>query len=332
MIKVVAGVDLGGTHTAIGIVDKNMNFYGEESFPTTDYKTFEAWADKLTEVINRLCQKADVELIGFGLGAPNANHFTRSINNTANLQQWKTSENNGIYNIATTFKTRLGEHIEIALDNDANAAAAGEKIYGGAKNMKDFIVITLGTGLGSGIFVNDQLVYGYSGTAGELGHVIVKRNDRPCGCGRAGCLETYASATGICRTVNMLIETEPELGKDSILRKIAKEENGIKKSKVIHEAAQKGDPLALKAFDITGKVLGEALADFTAFTSPEAFFLFGGLANSREYILNPTLRYMEESLCFPFAGKVKVLLSDLLDKNAAILGSAALAWDSLDKK
>ncbi len=323
--NVVAGVDLGGTHTKIGIVDRDMNFYGDKVI-NTNMNSFNQWVQDVSTCIKDICKNnQDIVLAGLGLGAPNANPFTKCIESPANLQSWANTENKGILDVKATFEKYLGIKT-IALDNDANAAAFGEKCYGGAKKMKDFIVITLGTGLGAGIYIHDQLVYGYTGIAGELGHVIVEKGGRFCGCRRRGCLETYCSATGVARTMLELMADDRSI--DTPLRNV---EPNKMSSRLIYEEALKGCELSKRCFDVTGEILGRALADFTCFSSPEAFFITGGLARSGDLILNPTIASFEANLCFPYKGKVKVALSEIMNKNPAILGAAALAWNELDK-
>jgi len=252
---------------------------------------------------------------GFGIGAPNGNYYNGTIEHAPNLP-WK-----GIVPMANMFKTKLG--IPVALTNDANAAAIGEMTYGAARGMKNFIVITLGTGVGSGIVINGQLVYGCDGFAGELGHVIMRREDgRLCGCGRKGCLETYCSATGVARTAREILTKDST---PSLLRDLNPEEIT---SKDVYDAAVKGDAIALKIFDFTGKILGEALADFTAFSSPEAFIFFGGLTKSGEYIMDPIKDSYNENVMPIFKGKAKMLVSELKDSDAAVLGASALGWEA----
>jgi glucokinase len=319
MKSVVVGIDVGGTNTVYGIVDKEGNFYGEGSIPTRAYPNFDDWAQSIYTAIMETLQErnGEIEIIGIGIGAPNGNYYTGCIENAVNLS-W-----NGQVDVVCKMKQLFGNDKLAVLTNDANAAAVGEMVYGAAKGMKDFIVITLGTGLGSGIVINHQVVYGHDGNAGELGHVIVEKGGRMCGCERNGCLETYVSATGIKRTVFELLANYND---PSTLRSYSFDDLT---SEMIYKAAVAGDTIANRAFEETGKRLGEALADFTAFSTPEAFFLFGGLAKSGDLILEPTKRYMEENVCKIYKDKVKVLLSDLNDKNAAVLGAAALAWDEL---
>ena len=208
-----------------------------------------------------------------------------------------------------------------ALTNDANAAAIGEMTYGAARGMKDFIMITLGTGVGSGIVINGQLVYGHDGFAGELGHVIVRRDGRQCGCGRKGCLETYCSATGVARTAREFLVARPE---PSLLRDIPAEDIV---SKDVFDAAVRGDKLAQDIFEYTGRILGEALADFIAFSSPEAIILFGGLAKSGDYIMKPIRKAIDDNILKIYEGKTKLLISELKDADAAVLGASALGWE-----
>jgi len=316
MKEVIVGVDVGGTNSPFGFVDREGNVLGKGSIKTSDFELFEDYFDALLkEVDNVAGSLKDVCIKGYGIGAPNGNYYTGSIDNAPNLR-WK-----GKILFSEMVRSKSG--LPAYLTNDANAAAIGEKVFGNAKGMNDFIVITLGTGLGSGIFCGGQLLYGYTGFAGELGHTIVIEGGRQCGCGRNGCLETYASATGIVATVNELLNENPN---DSLLRGIEKEEID---SRLIYDVAVKGDKLALEAFEYTGNVLGKALANATAFSSPEAIFLFGGLANSGKYIFEPTIRYMEENMLNNFKGTVKILPSGLKENSAAILGAAALCWNEM---
>ncbi len=311
------GIDIGGTNTVFGVVDINGNFIAENSIPTKKYQTIEEFIEALSNAINdSLAQiSGNYILKGIGIGAPNGNYHNGTIEYAPNLN-WK-----GIVPIADLLNKKF--HVPVVLTNDANAAAMGEMIYGAAKGLKDFIVITLGTGLGSGFVVDGKIVYGHDGFAGELGHVIYDPEGRLCGCGRKGCLETYASATGIVKTVFELFDKSNE---DSLLRNIDRAQLN---SKDIYEAAVKGDKIALEAFDFTALVLGRKLADAVAITSPEAIFLFGGLALSGDYILVPTKKYMEENLLKIYKNKVRVELSGLMGKNAAILGAAALIWEEI---
>jgi glucokinase len=321
MKEAVIGIDIGGTFTKYGIIDRDGNCIEEDFMSTDVYKEFDAYLENLHSVIENTISSINEEIrvMAVGIGAPNGNYYRGTIEHPPNLN-WK-----GIIPVVNSLKTYFKD-IPIVLTNDANAAAIGEMIYGGAKGMKDFIVITLGTGLGSGIVVNGNVVYGHDGFAGELGHVSVKLKGRECGCGKKGCLETYVSANGIKRTVFELLATR---NIDSELRKISY--NDLT-SKMIYEAARKGDQIAQEAFEYTGKILGSKLADAVGHTSPEAIFLLGGLAKAKEFIITPTKKYMEENLLPIYRNKVRILPSSLQDINAGILGAGALAWNELDKK
>lgn len=318
-IKTVIGIDIGGTNTVFGFVDKEGKIIYESSIPTRAYEKAELLFERLFGRINEDFKKYEneFELAGIGIGAPNANYYKGTVESPPNLS-W------GIINVLEIVKKY--SDLPAAITNDANAAAIGEMLFGAAKGMKDFIVITLGTGLGSGIVVNGQLVYGSDGFAGELGHVIVDPNGRECGCGRKGCLETYASATGIVKTVIELLDTTDI---PSELRSIDK--NSIT-SKKISEAAKRGDKLALDAFDFTARILGLKLADSVVYTSPEAIILFGGLALAGDLILKPVKKYMEEYMLNIFKNKVKLITSSLPGGNAAVLGASALIWNELNIK
>ncbi len=258
----------------------------------------------------------NIYLKGIGVGAPNANYYRGTVENPPNLK-W------GVVNVVEILKQYYD--VPVAITNDANASAIGEMLFGAAKGMKDVIVITLGTGLGSGVVVDGKLVYGSDGFAGEIGHTVYDPNGRQCGCGKKGCLETYASATGIKRTVMELLATSNE---DSALRNV--NYNDLD-SKMIYTSALAGDKLAIEAFEITGKILGLKLADAVAVTSPEAIVLFGGLALAGDMIINPTKKSLEENLFHVFRNKVKVLPSGLPEGNSAVLGSAALIWNEIIK-
>lgn len=311
----VVGMDIGGTNTVFGIVDSRGNVLTSNSIKTQQYEKIDDYVDaactKLLEMVNTV---GGVEKIkGLGIGAPNGNYYKGTIEFAPNLP-WK-----GVIPLAKLFEERLG--IPTALTNDANAAAIGEMTYGAARGLKDFIMITLGTGVGSGIVVNGQLLYGHDGFAGELGHVIVNREGRLCGCGRHGCLETYCSATGVARTAREFLVARSE---DSLLRNIPAEEIV---SKDVYDAAVQGDKMAQDIFEYTGRILGEALANAIAFSSPEAIVLFGGLARSGDYILNPIKRAIEENVLKIYKGKTEILLSQLKDADAAVLGASALGWE-----
>lgn len=315
MKKLAVGVDIGGTNTVFGLVDKEGCVLAENSMLTQKRPEARDFIAELSRAIKKLSKTLPGanEIVGIGVGAPNGNYYRGTIEFAPNLR-WK-----GVVNVVDLLKEHF-DYKTIVLTNDANAAGIGEMIYGGAKGMKDFIMITLGTGLGSGIVVNGEMVYGHDGFAGELGHVVVDRGGRVCGCGRRGCLETYVSAPGIKRTVFELLADSRT---DSELKKFSFEDLD---SKQIYEAAKRGDPIALEAFDITCEILGKTLADAVAHTSPQAIFLFGGLANAKEFIFEPTKKYMEENLLAIYHNKVKILPSKLSGADAAILGASALVW------
>lgn len=313
----VIGIDMGGTNTVFGIVDARGIVLASNSIKTRKHSNINDYIDELYQETMRLVKQLDVEgkIFGIGVGAPNANYFTGMIEDGVNLP-WPTP-----IPFAQMLSEKFG--IPVAITNDANAAAIGEMTYGAARGLKDFIMITLGTGVGSGIVINGQLVYGHDGFAGELGHVIVKRNNgRLCGCGRTGCLETYCSATGVARTAREFLELRED---QSLLRDIPVEDIT---SKDVYDAAMAGDKLAQKVFEYTGNILGEALADFTVFSSPEAFVLFGGLAKSGELLMKPLRESMERNMLSIWKGKVKILPSELKEADAAVLGASALGWEA----
>ena len=313
----VVGMDIGGTNTVFGIVDSRGHVLNSDSIKTQSYEKIEDYVEAVAQKLLPLIDAVGgIEKIkGIGVGAPNGNYYNGTIEFAPNLP-WK-----GIIPLAKLFEERIGA--PTTLTNDANAAAIGEMTYGAARGMKDFIMITLGTGVGSGIVVNGQLVYGHDGFAGELGHVIVRReNGRMCGCGRKGCLETYCSATGVARTAREFLVARSE---PSLLREIPAEEIV---SKDVYDAAVKGDKMAQEIFEFTGHLLGEALADFIAFSSPEAIVLFGGLAKSGDYIMKPIQKGIDDNVLKIFAGKTKLLASELKDADAAVLGASALGWET----
>jgi glucokinase len=316
-MDIAIGIDIGGTNTVFGLVDRNGNCLTEGAIKTDKYEYVKDFIKELSDEINKIIVELDREcdVKGIGIGVPNGNYFKGTVEFAPNLR-WK-----GVINFAELFK----EHFDmpVILTNDANAAAIGEMIFGAAKGMKDFVIVTLGTGLGSGFVSNGEIIYGHDGFAGELGHTIVFHDGRQCGCGRKGCLEQYASATGIVKTVFEMLEATTE---DSILKNYKPEEIT---SRLIFEAAQQGDMVAMEAFDFTGRVLGFALSNAVAITSPEAIILFGGLALAGEYIFKPTEMYMEYYLLNIFRNKVKLLPSQIVGKNAAVLGASALVWKSL---
>jgi glucokinase len=319
--EAVVGIDIGGTFTKFGIVDKEGNCYFEGSVPTQSDEddSVESYVTNLSTKIKSVINNfPDLAIRGVGIGVPNGNYYKGTIEHAANLK-WK-----GIVPLAELFRKHFA--VPVVLTNDANAAAIGEMVYGGAKNMRDFIVITLGTGLGSGIVANGHLIYGHDGFAGELGHITVYPDGRSCGCGRKGCLETYVSATGIKRTVFELLASSMT---DTPLRDIPFNELT---AETIAKHAQMGDSIALEAFDITSRILGQKLADAVAFSSPEAIFLFGGLAKAGDLLLAPTRKYFEESLMPVYRNKIKILLSEMTEVNAAVLGAGALAWNEIQTK
>ena len=315
----VIGIDIGGTTTSLGFVDRNGNLLCETSLDTEPYQPAQSLVSRLCDaiVVLRTSLQPQTAILGIGIGAPNANYLRGTVENPVNLN-WGTT-----VNLVELFHQRY--ELPVAVTNDANAAAIGELLFGGARGMKHAIVITLGTGLGSGIIVNGELLYGADGFAGELGHTVVDPAGRLCACGKQGCLETYVSATGICRTVAELLAERPY---PSTLRDASRDQLT---SKQIYEAACKGDRIALAAFDSTSRILGMKLADAVAHTSPEAVFLAGGMAAAGDLLLIPAKRYLEEYLFTPYKGRVKLLLSELPEGKGAILGAAALAWHEVDK-
>ena len=315
----VIGVDMGGTNSAFGIVDARGNILCNGSIKTDIYATADDYVRALSDGINCMIEKSGLSgcIKGIGMGVPNGNMYAGTIEYAANIP-WA----NKTVVPLTKMLTELTA-LPCRLTNDANAAAIGEMTYGAARGMKDFIVITLGTGVGSGIVCNGNLVCGHDGFAGELGHVIVRRfNGRPCGCGRSGCLETYTSATGVGRTAREFLEIKKE---DSLLREIV--DRPIT-SKDVFDAAEKGDKIAVEVFEYTGRILGEAFADFVTFSSPEAIILFGGLAKSGDYLMKPVEKSMNENVLKSYQGKIQLKLSELKDADAAILGASALAWEN----
>lgn len=313
----VLGIDIGGTNTVFGIVDARGVVLASSAIKTQKHNNINDYIDELYTEIMRLLDLNDAvdKIHGIGIGAPNANYFTGIIEDGVNLP-WPTP-----IPLAQIVSEKFG--IPVAITNDANAAAIGEMTYGAARGLKDFIMITLGTGVGSGIVINGQLVYGHDGFAGELGHVIMKRNNgRLCGCGRTGCLEAYCSATGVARTAREFLEARTD---ESLLRNIPTEDIT---SKDVYDAAVAGDKLAQDVFKFTGNLLGEAFADFTVFSSPEAIILFGGLAKSGDLLLKPLRNSMEKNMMGIFKGKVRILLSELKEADAAVLGASALGWEA----
>ncbi|MBQ7238553.1 MAG: ROK family protein [Bacteroidales bacterium] len=310
----VLGVDMGGTNTVVGVVDTLGKVVNSAALKTRDYIEFEDFTDALVKVCRRLMSEVGGNdlIAGIGIGAPNANFYSGNIENAANLP-WK-----GVLPLGEMLNKALD--LPVAVTNDANAAAIGEMTYGAARGMRDFIMITLGTGVGSGIVVNGQLVYGSDGFAGELGHTCAIRDGRQCGCGKKGCLETYCSATGMARTAVELLSTRQDA---SLLRDL---DPAAITSKDVYDAAIKGDALAKEIFDYTGRIMGQAFADFVSFSAPEAIVLFGGLAQSGDLLLKPIREAMEANLLPYWKGKVKLIPSALKSSESAILGAAALGW------
>jgi glucokinase len=319
MKELTVGIDIGGTNTKYGIVDRQGFVHHQGSIATTDFEDFkdffDGMADALRESIAFL--KKDYKVVGIGVGAANGNYYTGTIERATNLK-WKDT-----LPLAQMFKDEF--NIPCVLTNDANAAAVGEMVYGNAKGMKDFVVITLGTGLGSGFVCNGVLLNGKHGIAGEVGHTSVNPTGRYCNCGKRGCLETYVSATGIKRTVYKLLADHLE---PSELRGISFDNLN---TKMITEAALRGDVVAKAAFEYTGRILGMKLSETVVHTDPEAIFLFGGLSQAGDLIFKPTIKHMEANLMPLFRNKVKILPSALQNQAAPILGASSLVWDFLDK-
>lgn len=325
MKKVAIGVDIGGTNTAIGVVDDLGNVMVKDNIPTPSHGDIDRYVDDLSAAIHGLIHSvkllnADIEILGVGIGAPSANYYTGSIEYAANLSF------KGIVPLVKLLKAKFPELKAIALTNDANAAAIGEMIYGGAKGMKNFVMYTLGTGVGSGIVVNGDLVYGADGFAGECGHTMLIPEGRMCGCGTAGHLEAYCSAPGMKRTAfELLVKYNAN---DSLLADKSFKELD---SKAIFDAAEQGDKVALEVFELTGKWLGMGLADTVHYLSPEAIFLFGGPTAAGAYIFKPTKESMEHYLLPMYRDKVKILPSQLKPGDAAIVGASALVYKELEK-
>jgi glucokinase len=320
MRELTVGIDIGGTNTKYGIVDKDGNVVFQGSISTTQHEEFKDYFNSLATAIRESISnlQGDNKVLGIGVGAANGNYYTGTIERATNLR-WK-----GIIPLAEMLTEQF--HIPAIITNDANAAAVGEMVYGAAKGMKDFIVITLGTGLGSGFVCNGLLLNGKHGIAGEVGHTSVNPAGRFCNCGKRGCLETYVSATGIKRTVYKLLADHLE---PSELRGISFDNLT---TKMITECAVRGDVVALAAFEYTGRILGMKLAETAVHTDPEAIFLFGGLSLAGDLIFKPTIKHMEANLMPVFRGKIKVLPSELQNQAAPILGASSLVWNYLDNK
>lgn len=317
MKEVALGIDIGGTNTKLGFVDSDGVCLADTSIPTGEDDA-DKFLPRLYRAVDKLMMplRDKISIVGIGIGVPNGNYYKGTVEMPTNLQ-WRD------YVPLTDW---IGDHYKLPckLTNDANAAALGEMKFGVAKGMKNFVVITLGTGLGSGFVVDGKLAYGHDGFAGELGHVVVNPNGRMCGCGKKGCLETYVSATGIRRTVYKLLADHNE---DSEMRRISFEDLD---ASMITDSATRGDRIAIEAFEYTGRILGMKLADVMAILSPEAFILFGGLTRAQEYLFEPTRRYMESFMMPIFRKKVKLLTSGLTGANTAVLGAAALIWHELE--
>ena len=312
----VVGIDVGGQTSKCGVVDARGTVLAQTVIRSDTTDNAEEFIASLAEAVNHIIADAGAEgrIRGIGVGAPNGNYYTGCIESAPNLD-WGHEK--------VEFAKLLQEQmngIPVSLTNDANAAAVGEMTYGAARGMKNFIMITLGTGVGSGIVINGEVVYGHDGFAGELGHTCaVRHNGRACGCGKSGCLEAYCSAMGVARTAREWLEMTDE---PSVLRSLDKIT-----SKDVYDAAKEGDKIALKIFDFTGRILGEKLADFIAFSAPEAIVLFGGLARSKEFLTEPILKAMNENVLPLWRDKVKLVYSSLKESDAAILGASALAWE-----
>ncbi len=313
----VIGMDMGGTNTVFGVVDTRGNVISKSAVKTSSHpEDINLYINDIYVELMKLIEAAGgiEKFKGIGIGAPNGNFYTGNIEFAPNLP-WK-----GVIPFSKLISEKFG--IPAALTNDANAAAVGEMTYGAARGMKNFIMITLGTGVGSGIIIDGKVVYGHDGFAGELGHTnAIRNNGRLCGCGKSGCLETYCSATGVARTAREILESTKQ---DSLLRNVPVEDIT---SKDVFEAAMEGDEVAKEIFNFTGKILGESLADFVAFSAPEAIVLFGGLAKAGDLILNPIKENMEKNLLPLWRGKIKLFFSDLKEADAAVLGASALGWE-----
>jgi glucokinase len=314
---IVCGIDIGGTNTVFGFIKRNGDSIKEISLPTNPELNPDEYFKNISDLIKRTFNtiSSNYSLLGIGIGAPNANYQNNTIENPPNLN-W------GIVDVSSTMKQYID--LPIAIINDANAAAIGELYFGAGKGMENFILITLGTGLGGGIVVNGEIVNGRNGIAGEIGHIIYEEEGRQCKCGLKGCLETYASATGIVTTAKELLNNS---NLPSALRRI--NASSID-SKLIFEAALDDDALALKAFELTGKALGTQLATVVTIINPDAIFIIGGLAGAGKFIIEPTKKYMERNLFAPFKNNVEILPSGLNDVNVGVLGAAALIWKELE--
>ncbi len=316
MKEIVAGVDIGGTNTVIGLVDGDGTVHAEAGLPTAAYATADTFAEALGSKLKEMVAgKSGLKLTGTGIGAPNANFNKGTIELAANLR-WK-----GIIPLAEMVTRQTG--VITRITNDANSAALGEMIFGAARGVKNFVIMTLGTGLGSGIVIDGEVVYGHSGFAGELGHMTVKEGGRECGCGRRGCLETYASATGLVRTVLEILSDSRD---ESPLRHMKSSEIT---SRDVAEAAAAGDTLAAEALDRTAHMIALGITNTVIFSSPEVIYLFGGLAQAGEALLAPVRRYAEEMVMPVFRSTFRIEPSGLPEARAAMLGAAALIWKEM---
>lgn len=323
MKKISIGIDIGGTNTAIGVVDADGQVLVSDSIPTPSHGDVDKYISDLAENVNRLIHSAkslnnEIQILGIGIGAPNANYYKGTIEHAPNLSF------KGVVPFVAKLKAHFPVDFAIALTNDANAAAIGEMVYGGAKGMKNFVMYTLGTGLGSGVVVNGQLVYGADGFAGECGHTTVIPDGRLCGCGQRGHLEAYCSAPGMKRTAFELLAKY-----NAVDSQLADKSFNELSSKMIFEAAKAGDKVALEVFELTGKYLGQGIADTVHHLSPEAVFLFGGPVAAGDLLLKPTIESMENHLLTIFRNKVKIIPSKLKLGDAAIVGASALVWQEI---
>ncbi len=319
MTTFTLGIDIGGTSAKYGAVAEDGTILMEDRFSTTEHTEAHAFFnDFFAEIREKLSHFTDHKLTGVGIGAPNANYYEGTISHAPNLKWGK-----GVVAVRSLCEDAF--NVPVAITNDANAAALGEMVYGKAKDKKHFIMITLGTGVGAGVVIDGKLLYGHDGFAGELGHMEVVPGGRVCGTGHRGCLEVYSSATGIKRTVFELLADSIE---DSQLRTFNYHDLSARD---IYEAALKDDPIALQAFDITARILGHALADFVAFSSPEAIYIFGGLMNAGNMLLAPIKKYYDDKVMEVFRGKVSIEISGLMERSAAILGASALIRKEMEK-
>lgn len=323
MKKISIGIDIGGTNTAIGVVDSEGQVLVSDSIETPSHGDIDKYISDLAENVKRLIHSvnslnSEIQILGIGIGAPNANYYKGTIEHAPNLSF------KGVVPFVAKLKAHFPKEYAIALTNDANAAAIGEMVYGGAKGMKNFVMYTLGTGVGSGVVVNGQLVYGADGNAGECGHVTIIPEGRFCGCGSRGHIEAYCSAPGMKRTAFELLAkynaTDSPLANKSF--------NELT-SKMIYDAAVSGDKIALEVFELTGKYLGMGLAGTVHHLSPEAIFLFGGPLAAGDLLMKPIVENMEKQLLTIFKGKIKVLPSKLKLGDAAIVGASALVWQEI---